>query len=152
MVLCCDQLTKYLVHTRLTYLQEHVILGPFLSIVYTRNNGFAFGLLQKAPQSMQEVFFIGVPVFALILIVLIFIKLQDDQILTSVALTTILAGAIGNLIDRLQHGFVIDFLDIHLKDIFHFPPFNIADCSIIIGVAIMFANTLSGPAATEKAA
>lgn len=147
LVLCCDQLTKHFVHTRFVLNEPKVLLGSFLSLIYTRNNGFAFGLLQKAPQSLQEVFFIGVPVFALILIVLIFIKLQDDQILTSVALTTILAGAIGNLIDRLQHGFVIDFLDIHFRDVFHFPPFNIADCSIIIGVAIMFANTLTGPAA-----
>lgn len=142
LVLSCDQLTKHLVHARFELNQVFSLIPGLLSIVYTRNNGFAFGMLQKAPPSLQEVFFIGVPIFALILIVLIFIKLQDDQILTSVALTTILAGAIGNLIDRLQHGFVIDFLDFHLGDYFHFPPFNIADGSIIIGVTIMFLNTL----------
>ena len=142
LVLSCDQLTKHFVHSTMTLETVRSIIPGFFSLSYTRNNGFAFGLLQKAPASLQEVFFIGVPIFALILIILIFIKLQDDQILTSVALTTILAGATGNLIDRLQHGYVIDFMDFHLKEVFHFPPFNIADCSIIIGVAIMFFNTL----------
>lgn len=142
LVLCCDQITKLFVHSTFQVNEAITVIPSFLSFVYTRNNGFAFGLLQKAPPSLQEVFFIGVPVFALILIVLIFIKLRDNQILTSVALTTILAGAVGNLIDRLQHGFVIDFMDFHFQNRLHFPPFNIADCSIIIGVLIMFVNTL----------
>lgn len=154
LVLSCDQLTKYFVHSTFELNERITVIPSLFSLIYTRNNGFAFGLLQRAPESMQEVFFIGVPVFALILIVLIFIKLQDNQILTSVALTTILAGAVGNLVDRLQHGFVIDFMDFHFRDVFHFPPFNIADCSIIIGVIIMFINTLMldrhGPASAEK--
>jgi len=146
LVLCLDQLTKHWVLSRFALDEPRTIIPSFLSLLHTRNNGFAFGLLQKAPPSLQDVFFIGVPVFALVLILLIFIKLQDDQILTSVALTTILAGAIGNLIDRVQYGYVVDFLDIHLGNLFHFPPFNIADCSIIIGVILMFVNTVM----TEK--
>lgn len=142
LVLCLDQLTKHWVISRFSLNVSHSIVPALFSLVHTHNNGFAFGLLQKAPPSLQDVFFIGVPVFALVLILLIFIKLQDDQVLTSVALTTILAGAVGNLIDRLQYGYVVDFLDFHLQDYFHFPPFNIADCSIIIGVLLMFVNTL----------
>lgn len=148
LVLCLDQLTKHWVIGRFPLNEGHTLIPGLVSLIHTRNNGFAFGLLQKAPPALQDVFFIGVPVFALILIILIFIKLQDDQVPTSVALTTILAGAIGNLIDRLQYGYVVDFLDIHVKELFHFPPFNIADCSIIIGVILMFVNTLK----TEKKA
>jgi len=142
LILCLDQLTKHWVISRVALNEPRNLIPSFISLLHTRNNGFAFGLLQKAPPSLQDVFFIGVPVFALVLILLIFIKLQDDQLLTSVALTTILAGAIGNLIDRAQYGYVVDFLDIHLGEFFHFPPFNIADCSIIIGVVLMFVNTL----------
>ena len=142
LVLSIDQLTKHYIHTSFALGFRSSLLSPILGLTYTRNNGFAFGLLQKAPQSLQEVFFIGVPVFALVLIVLIFIKLQDNQLLTSIALTTILGGAIGNLIDRLQYGYVIDFIDLHWKDRFHCPTFNIADCSIIVGVIIMFINTV----------
>ena len=142
LVLCLDQLTKHFVHSRFALGQGHDLIPSVLALTYTRNNGFAFGLLQKAPASLQQIFFIGVPVFALILIVLIFIKLQDNQMLTSLALTTILGGAIGNLIDRLQYGYVIDFINVHWRDSFHMPAFNIADCSIIVGVLIMFFNTL----------
>ncbi len=142
LVLSCDQLTKYYVHSTVPLGMRYWDLGSLISLIHSHNNGFAFGLLEKAPPSLQEIFFIGVPVFALILIVLIFIKLQDDQMMTSVALSTILAGAVGNLIDRLKYGYVVDFIDIQMMGIIHFPPFNIADCSIIVGVSIMFINTL----------
>lgn len=142
LILSCDQLTKHLIHSLFSLRESISLLPSLLSLTYLRNTGFAFGLLQRAPESLKDIFFIAVPIFALILIVLIFIKLQDDQLLTSIALTTILGGAIGNLIDRLQYGYVIDFLDLHWREVFHFPPFNLADCSIVIGVAIMFINTL----------
>ena len=62
--------------------------------------------------------------------------------LTSLALTCILAGAIGNLVDRIQHGYVIDFLDFHWRNAFHLPSFNLADLSIITGVVLVFYYTL----------
>lgn len=147
LVLSLDQLTKYYFHTHFALGETRRLIPYVMSFVHARNNGFAFGLLQKAPPSLQEVFFIGVPVFALILIVLIFIKLQDNQMLTSVALTTILAGAIGNLVDRIQFGYVIDFLAFDFGGS-TLPKFNIADISILVGVVLMFLNTLH----QEKAA
>jgi signal peptidase II len=142
LVLTFDQLTKYLVLSRADLEFGRPIIPGFLSLILAKNNGFAFGFLRKAPHSLQEIFFIAVPVFALILIVLIFIKLRDDQMLSSIALTTILGGAIGNLIDRLQYGYVIDFLDFHWQET-HLPPFNVADLSIITGVILMFVSTLT---------
>ena len=141
LVLSCDQLTKHLVHSILPLDYSRSVIKGFITFVHEQSNGFAFGLLKKAPVSLQEIFFIAIPVFALVLIVLIFIKLRDDQMLTSVALTTIFSGALGNLLDRLKYGYVVDFLKIHFSDYFSFPPFNIADCSIIVGVALMFWNT-----------
>lgn len=142
LILACDQLSKHLVRLFVAPGETLPAVPPFLAIVHRQNAGFVFGTLQKIPASLQDVFFIGIPVFALILIVLIFIKLQDDQVLTSVALTTILAGAVGNLIDRIQHGFVIDFVSLRLGEAAALPPFNIADCSILIGVSMMFINTI----------
>ena len=142
LILAIDQLSKQLMLLNLPLDRGLDVIPSFFTLQLSRNNGFAFGLLQRAPASLQEVFFIGVPVFALVLIVLIFIKLQDNQMLTSIALTTILGGAVGNLIDRLQYGYVLDFMEVHIRGGFHFPAFNIADCSIIIGVALMFLNTL----------
>lgn len=142
LILCLDQLTKFLVQSKIEPNESIDLIPGFLTLVHARNNGFAFGLLQKAPVPLQEIFFVAVPVFALILIVLIYIKLRDDQLLTSISLISILGGAIGNLIDRLEYGFVIDFLKIHWKDSFQLAAINIADLSIITGVVLMFINTL----------
>ena len=122
-----------------------------MRFVNIENNGFAFGLLKKAPNHLQDIFFIAVPIFALILILLIFIKLRDGQMLTSLALTCILGGAVGNLLDRLKFGFVIDFLDIHYKDTYHLPPLNVADISIVVGVAMMFYGTIKQTQEEQKA-
>jgi len=139
-IIALDLLTKNLAYLNLVPGEEVSLLGGTIRLSRTLNSGFAFGLIQRAPDSLRDVFFIGIPVFALVLIVLIFIKLQDNEMLTSVALTTLLAGAIGNLIDRVQYGHVLDFIRL---DIFgaQFPPFNVADVSIIIGVILMVWNT-----------
>ncbi len=142
LVLCCDQLSKHLVRTLYSVGDKKALLPPLIDMFYARNNGFAFGLLQRAPSTLQEVFFVGVPAFAMILIILIFIKLQDNQMLTSIALTTILGGAVGNLLDRLHFGYVVDFISIHFGS-YRLPPFNIADASIIAGVLLMFVSQLT---------
>lgn len=120
--------------------ERHPIV-PFASMVYTTNTGFAFGLLQKVPAPFQNLFLIGLPAFALVLIILIFIKLQDNQMLTSLALTTILGGALGNLIDRMRYGYVVDFLDFEMMGL-KIPAFNVADLSILVGLLLMFYSTL----------
>jgi signal peptidase II len=140
-VVAIDQLTKNLAFLNLSPGESHPLLGNFLTLSLSHNTGFAFGLILRAPDSVRDVFFVGIPVFALVLIVLIFIKLQDDEMLASVALTTLLAGALGNLIDRVQYGHVLDFLKLRLGT-WELPPFNIADASIIIGVILMIFNTL----------
>lgn len=135
LILSIDQLTKNLVFYYIP-LGEKKILLPLLALTHIQSSEFAFGLFKKVPDGIKTVFFIGIPIFALILIILIFIKLRDDKILTSIALATILGGAIGNLIDRLQHGFVIDSLVLYLSDYF-FVPFNVADIAIVFGVIVM---------------
>lgn len=140
LVVALDQLTKNLAYLNLVPGEEIPLVGNLLRLELSRNSGFAFGLILRAPDSVRDVFFVGIPVFALVLIVMIFIKLQDDEMLTSVALTTLLAGALGNLIDRVQYGHVLDILSLRLGS-FEFPPFNLADISIIIGVILMVINT-----------
>lgn len=140
LILSLDQLSKHWARTTLVIGERNEFL-PFATLVYSTNHGFAFGLLQKAPSSLQNLLIIGLPAFALILIILIFIKLQDNQMMTSVALTTILGGAVGNLLDRLRYGYVVDLLDFHVGG-FRIPAFNIADISILIGLILMFYSTL----------
>lgn len=118
------------------------IIPGVLSVVHRHSSGFAFGLLNSPPEKFHQLFLLGVPAFALVLVILIFIKLRDDQLTTSIALTTIFSGAIGNLIDRLQFGYVIDFLDIGFFGGVKLPSLNVADAAIITGVVIMLVNTI----------
>ena len=136
-----DQLCKNLTLTHLALGADHPVAGGFLRWVHVHNSGFVFGLLERLPSALQESLLVGIPVFALVLILLIFIKLLDNQLLTSMALTTILGGATSNLVDRVARGYVVDYLQVGGKH-FHLPPFNIADASIVLGVGIIFWTTL----------
>lgn len=142
LILSCDQLTKTYVHSGLMLNVRHSVIPSLFSITYSRATGLVFGSFVETSSSLREIVFIGIPTFALILIVLIFVKLQDSQIVTSLALTLIFAGAIGNLVDRIQRGFVIDFIDVHWKNSFSLPPLNLADLSIIAGVVLVFYSAI----------
>ena len=137
-VLVLDQWTKHLVHTRFQWGETVPIIESFFSLTYVRNSGAAFGLLHRAPAWFRDPFFIVVPVLAMFVILYIFHKLTERQKWTAVALSLILSGAVGNLIDRLRFGYVIDFLDFHWKEAYHWPAFNVADSAIVVGVGIMF--------------
>lgn len=142
LIICLDQLTKFWAHSKLEEGTALSYAGGFFNLTHVRNMAVAFGSFGKLPPNLQDVFFIAIPVFALVLILLIFIKLRNDQMLTSVALTTILAGAVGNLIDRIQYGYVIDIVWLRLGSFFKTGPFNVADVSIMAGVLLMFVGTL----------
>jgi signal peptidase II len=118
-------------------------------LTHHRNKGFALNFIQNLPPAIQNLFFIAVPAFALFLIILIFIKLRDNQMLTSLALTSILGGAVGNMIDRFEVGPVLDVLELRAGSSAS-TPFNVADIAIIVGVGIVFINTLIQQRAEKK--
>ncbi len=145
-----DQWTKFLVHSRFRWGESVSLLEPIFSLTYVRNQGAAFGLLHKAPAYFREPFFIIVPVVALFVILLVFFRLKDEQKWTAWALSLILGGAVGNLIDRIRFGYVIDFLDFHWHEIYHWPAFNVADSCIVVGVGIMFIQSFQPEEAAPK--
>jgi len=118
----------------------------FFNIVRAHNTGAAFSFLAHAG-GWQRWFFVGLGTVATAFIVYM-LKQHGGQKLFSWALTLILGGAIGNVIDRLVHGYVVDFLDFHwafLSPMFpagHFPAFNVADCGITIGAALLILDEL----------
>ena len=140
LIVSLDQLTKWLTRARLP-LDGIEQWSSWITLAHIRNNGFGFGLIEKLPGSLQNLFFVAVPVFALLLIIMIFIKSQDNDMLTSLALTSILGGAVGNMIDRIEFGSVLDLLRIQVGQ-WQSPPFNIADMAILIGVGLVFVSTL----------
>lgn len=140
--LVLDQWTKHLVHTSFRWGESVDVIKHFFALTYVRNSGAAFGLMHRAPAWFRDPFFIVVPVIAMVVIAVLFYKLKDDQKGTAWSLSLILGGAVGNLIDRIRFGYVIDFLDFHWKEVYHWPAFNVADSCIVVGVTLMFLQSL----------
>lgn len=132
-VVLLDQFTKIAMSERLLYGQSEPVTTYF-NLVMVYNKGAAFSFLSDQP-GWQRYFFTGVSVIASVFI-LWMLKRNPDQRLFCSALALILGGAIGNLIDRVAYGHVIDFLDFHVHG-WHWPAFNVADSAITVG-AILF--------------
>jgi signal peptidase II len=116
----------------------------FFHIRYEENPGAAFGLFRDYAPRTRALLFHGVSLAAVVLIVFSFIKLRGDrsEVWARWGLPLVLGGALGNWIDRLARGFVIDFLEAHWYDRFVWPSFNIADMAITIGVAMLILDAL----------
>ena len=140
-----DQFTKVLI---LGYYQlgDSTTVTSFFNIVRAHNSGAAFSFLAGAG-GWQRWFFTAIGVAAAVFIVWM-LRSHPGQKLFSFALACILGGALGNVIDRLVHGYVVDFLDFHwafLSGIFpggHFPAFNVADCAISVGAVLLILDEI----------
>lgn len=142
LVIVLDQITKLLITGWLEIHQTIQMIPNFLSLTYVRNTGAAFGLLSRAPESFRIPFFIIIPLIALTIIILIFKKTRETEVLMITSLSLILGGAIGNFIDRVRFGYVVDFVDLHWFNKYHWPAFNVADTAIVIGVTLLIFYTL----------
>ncbi|NQW79991.1 MAG: lipoprotein signal peptidase [Polaromonas sp.] len=138
LLLIADQFTKVLI---LGYYQlgDATYVTSFFNIVRVHNSGAAFSFLASA-SGWQRWFFTAVGVGAALFIVHM-LRSHPGQKLFSFAMACILGGAIGNVIDRLLHGYVIDFVDVHYAG-WHFPAFNIADSAITIGAVCLILDEL----------
>jgi signal peptidase II len=141
-----DQLTKYEIVERFRYGESVPILSGFFNLTYVRNTGAAFGLLAHADPAFRIPFFVIVPIIALVAIAFIFRKIPDRDFKLSSALSLVIGGAVGNLIDRVSLNYVVDFLDFHWRYQYHFPAFNVADMAICVGVGILMLDLLTQPA------
>ena len=131
-----DQVTKALV-INFFNLYDSVALLPMINLTFVVNYGFAFGLLNNP--SLNQIL-VSLVILAIILYFLyLLIKTQDK--IFQLTLTLILAGALGNFIDRIFRGFVIDFIDIYIGK-YHWPAFNIADSCITVGFVVLMINIL----------
>ena len=117
--------------------REVVVIEDFWDYQYTRNPGAAFGLMADADENFRKPFFIVVSLLAVLLIVAILHQVPLRQWVLFSALTLIAAGALGNFFDRIQYGYVIDFVVWKYTDEYRWPTFNVADALICVGVALM---------------
>jgi signal peptidase II len=138
-VLILDQATKIYVDARFALYESVTVVENFFNITYVRNPGAAFGFLSD--HSLRLPFFITVATLASIGIVWYMSRLRDDQRLLHISLSLVFAGAVGNLIDRIRVGEVIDFIDVHWYNLYHWPAFNVADSAITVGVVLLLIAT-----------
>ena len=132
-VVLLDQVTKALIVRTLGYGDSHTVT-PFFNLVYWRNTGAAFSFLHTAA-GWQRWLFVGLAAVAAVFIVWM-LRRHGGQRLFSVSLALILGGAIGNVVDRLWHGYVVDFIQVHYQGA-AFPSFNVADSAITVGAALL---------------
>ncbi|MGJ8687020.1 MAG: signal peptidase II [Spongiibacteraceae bacterium] len=137
-----DQLSKYAADTLLTYANPHYVL-PVLDMTLHYNRGAAFSFLSDAG-GWQRWFFTAISSLVSIYIAVWLYRLRREQWLLALSLAGILAGAIGNLIDRLRFGHVVDFISVHWGSSY-FPTFNIADAAITVGAVLMIVDMLVNP-------
>ena len=135
-VILLDQVTKYWIHNNMGLYDTRPIISGFLDLHYIRNTGAAFGFLSGIQPSIRIPFFIGISVVAIGIILYLFHKMEESRYVVPVALSLVLGGAIGNLVDRVRTGEVVDFLFIHYKR-FQWPAFNVADIAITVGVSLL---------------
>ncbi|WP_201587986.1 signal peptidase II [Psychrobacter jeotgali] len=135
-VLVIDQWTKWLAETKLTFHEPVPVIEPFLNWTLAYNYGAAFSFLADAG-GWQKWFFAGLALVMSLFLIVYLVKAPRPAKLLSFGLALVLGGAVGNLIDRLLHGHVIDFIHVHNADVWHYPIFNVADMGISIGVALI---------------
>ncbi|VEN73591.1 Lipoprotein signal peptidase [Candidatus Desulfarcum epimagneticum] len=135
-VLIADQASKALV-VRLMPLFDSIEMIPgFFSLTHIKNPGGAFGFMANSPPGVRLFVFIFVSIVALFFILHMYLKTPGRRPLFSSGLALVFGGALGNIADRVRFGEVTDFFDFYLKNA-HWPAFNVADASIVVGVSIV---------------
>jgi signal peptidase II len=141
-VIVLDQYTKYLICTKLGLYGRIEVMPGFLDIIHIRNSGVAFGFLKGFGIQYKTLSLIGVAGVAVFLLGFLISQIRREQKLQAFSLALILGGAIGNIIDRFRLGEVVDFVDAHWQDIYHWPAFNVADTAISIGIVLLLIDEL----------
>jgi len=135
LIVVSDQLTKLWAVESFALYESTTLIPGFFNLTLLHNTGAAFGIMSGLPLFWRQVFFVGIAATALSVMVMMQRRMGGENPLYAVSFGLISGGAIGNVIDRLRQGSVIDFLDFHLGS-YHWPAFNVADFGITVGVGI----------------
>jgi signal peptidase II len=135
-----DQASKLIIDHVMQLYESHAVFA-FFNLTYVHNTGAAFSFLSDAG-GWQRWLFAGLAIGMSVVISIWLTRLKANETFIAVALSLILGGAIGNLVDRLAYGYVIDFLDIYYGN-WHWPAFNIADSAITVGVVLMLIDSFT---------
>jgi len=136
-LIASDQLTKAIVAQKIPSLNSKSIIPGFFNLTHIRNRGAIFGFFSQSGSQPLFIILTVVSLAALVFVIFYFFKTPTSERLMIISLSLILAGAMGNMIDRIFRGYVIDFMDFYVRE-WHWPSFNIADASITIGAFFLF--------------
>jgi signal peptidase II len=140
-IVLADQVTKALIVASLRLHQSATVIPGLVDLTHVRNTGAAFGLLNAVDFPYKGMVIAVVAAVALIGVGVYAAALPAHQRMARLGLTMVVGGAIGNLIDRIRQGYVVDFVDVYWRD-HHFWAFNVADSAITIGVAVMILDLM----------
>ena len=135
-IVIVDQISKLAVMNSLRIHESVSVIAGFFNLVHVRNRGMAFGFLNRPDINFGFYLLVAASFVAIVFLLIWFIKLKESDPLTVLALSLILGGAVGNLIDRLRFREVVDFLDFYVGD-YHWPAFNVADSAITVGAILI---------------
>jgi signal peptidase II len=144
-VLVLDQLAKLLVVRFMRLHQSIALVDGFLSLTHVRNTGAAFGLFAGRLATLQVPFFLVISTIAVILLLWFLRGVAAERRLIVAACGAVIGGALGNMLDRVALGEVIDFVDVYVGA-YHWPAFNVADAAITVGVTVLCLDALWQPA------
>ncbi len=136
LVVGLDQISKIYISSVMSLHASYPVIDGFFSITYVRNPGAAFGFLANATPMFRSLFLIIVSTAAIVMILYFLAKNRSAGMLLTFALSLILGGAVGNLLDRIRFGNVVDFLDFYIAS-WHWPAFNVADSAISVGAVLL---------------
>ncbi len=140
-VLFLDQWTKGLITRAMEVHQSKTVIADVFDLTYVRNSGAAFGLFASVDSAIKAVVLNSVAVIVFLIVSAYALRSSHKSVRLQVGLALILGGAVGNLLDRVRFGYVVDFLDFSVSG-HHWPAFNVADSAICIGVAVLFLDML----------
>jgi len=136
-ILFLDQVSKRLVVENIEIFANNLVISKYFNLVYVENRGVSFGMFSEHDKS----FYFGI-LSMLVSTYIIYLLVKSNDLTESLGLSLILGGAIGNGVDRLYYGYVVDFIDLHLNDL-HWPAFNFADTFITVGAIVFVFSIIS---------
>ncbi len=140
-IIAADQITKMLVRNSVALFESRPLIPGFVDLAHVRNEGVAFGLFNTLDLRHKWVFTTALALMALAGITYYARHIRHDERIARVGLSLILGGALGNLIDRVRDGYVLDFMDVYWRG-WHFWAFNVADACISLGAVLVFVDLL----------
>ncbi|WP_227028668.1 signal peptidase II [Candidatus Endolissoclinum faulkneri] len=138
LVIAADQISKLLVMSTLYNPPQRITVLPGVDFIQVWNTGVSFGMLSS---TSSWVVWMLISLTLVICCLMLVIMMQTTRLFTIISLSAVTGGGIGNAIDRLLYGAVLDFIDVHYRE-WHWPAFNIADCAITLGVVLLMIDSV----------